>query len=187
MPDGPAQPRSSAYARSPRHTLRVPVSFPRDASWRERIEYAIAICAPVGLIPWVPATWTSLLVALACWGLRDWLSSFWVLALTALITLLGGRTASTAERLLASEDPRNVVIDEVAGQLLTFLLVPAATFWLALLGFALFRAFDVTKPWPARRLEALHSGWGIMADDLAAGLYAALSLWLLVFAFYHWR
>jgi phosphatidylglycerophosphatase A len=65
-----------------------------------------------------------------------------------------------------------VVIDEVAGQMVAFLLVPHASWKLLLAGFALFRFFDVTKPFPAGRAERLPGGWGIMVDDVIAGAYA---------------
>ncbi|MGE5865792.1 MAG: phosphatidylglycerophosphatase A [Rhizobacter sp.] len=72
------------------------------------------------------------------------------------------------------------VIDEVVGMLVTLWLLPA-TWAIAVLGFLIFRVFDVIKPWPAGRLESLHGGLGMMADDVMAAIYANLSLHLLVF------
>ena len=75
--------------------------------------------------------------------------------------------------------------DELAGQALTFFAVPLLAAWqasvaqiwvTAILGFFLFRLFDITKPWPIRKLEKLSSGWGILADDLLAGVYAGIVL-----------
>jgi phosphatidylglycerophosphatase A len=78
------------------------------------------------------------------------------------------------------DDPREVVADEFAGQAVTFLAAPflfIPTIWVtAVLGFLLFRLFDIFKPWPARRLEKLPKGWGILADDLLAGVYAGAAL-----------
>ena len=78
------------------------------------------------------------------------------------------------------DDPREVVADELAGQAVTFLTIGKITnsqIWpFAILGFLLFRIFDIIKPWPIRKLEKLHKGWGILADDLLAGLYAAIVL-----------
>jgi len=82
-------------------------------------------------------------------------------------------------------DPGEVVADELAGQALTFFAVPLLATWpatgnqiwvTAILGFILFRLFDITKPWPIRKLEKLSSGWGILADDLLAGVYAGIVL-----------
>jgi phosphatidylglycerophosphatase A len=82
-------------------------------------------------------------------------------------------------------DPREVVADELAGQAVTFLpvsflAVDAATpgrIWIiTALGFGLFRLFDIVKPWPIRKLEKLPKGWGVLADDLLAGVYAAIVL-----------
>ena len=71
-------------------------------------------------------------------------------------------------------DPHEVVIDEVAGQFLTLTAVPNTSWvWLGF-AFLLFRAFDIVKPFPARRAERLSGGWGIVTDDLVAGVYAAV-------------
>ncbi len=84
---------------------------------------------------------------------------------------LGVPAATIAARESGRHDPGFVVIDEVAGQWIALLGSPFG--WkTALLGFALFRLFDITKPFPVRRLERLPDGWGIVFDDVAAGLYA---------------
>jgi len=163
--------------RSPRHTLTVATTFPAGSA-RERFEHLLSLGGPIGFIPWVPATFASLATALLCGALgrRGHLSHLGVGLTAAALFLVGVRTAGTSERLLQSEDPRNVVIDELAGQTLTFIGALALNWWTALAGFVLFRIFDVWKPFPARRLERLHGGLGIMADDIVAGLYAAAVL-----------
>jgi phosphatidylglycerophosphatase A len=89
----------------------------------------------------------------------------------ALAVALGVPGASIAARESASHDPGFVVIDEVAGQWIALLGSPAD--WKhALIALLLFRVFDITKPFPVRRLERLPEGWGIVCDDLGAGLYA---------------
>ena len=101
----------------------------------------------------------------------------WAVAASATLVALVGVWASS---VLASEmgvkDPQIVVIDEVAGFLFT--MIPASPFsWRAVVaGFVLFRLFDVTKPWPIRSLEGLPSGWGIVADDVGAGLLSAAAM-----------
>ncbi len=98
------------------------------------------------------------------------------------VALLGVWAAGRAARHLGSKDPQVVVIDEVSGQHLTLLVgvgwSVARSWKYLLLGFILFRVFDIWKPFPARQAERLRGGWGIMADDWVAGLYAALGLWL---------
>jgi phosphatidylglycerophosphatase A len=100
----------------------------------------------------------------------------------ALLALLIGIPASTiVERESGREDPGHVVLDEACGQWIALTACPAE--WLhVLLALLLFRIFDIIKPWPARQLERLHGGTGIMLDDVAAGIYA-----LVVFvAIHHW-
>ena len=101
-----------------------------------------------------------------------------------LITLVGIWAASRVERLDQKKDPSKVVIDEVAGQLVALLPIPL---WVIgpsrvsiFIAFLLFRAFDIVKPYPIRRLERLESGLGIVIDDLAAGAYAAIILSIVI-------
>lgn len=92
------------------------------------------------------------------------------LLLVALLVILGVPAATRTARDIGREDPGCVVIDEAAG--MTLAAVAITPDWSHLLAaFLLFRLIDVVKPWPCRRLERLSGGWGIMADDLAAGLY----------------
>jgi phosphatidylglycerophosphatase A len=98
-----------------------------------------------------------------------------LLLLIVPITFIGIRAASRTEKLLGRKDPGIVVVDEVAGQLIAFLFVPFNSgWWVIIAGFVAFRLFDIWKPYPIRRLEALESGLGIMADDVLAGIYAAI-------------
>ena len=111
-----------------------------------------------------------------------WTPSFflmWTLPLFTIgLSLVGIWAASRAERLMGKKDPSEVVIDEVAGQLVTFMFVPAYFLHapMILTGFILFRAFDIIKPYPIRRVEGLHGGLGIVGDDIVAGLYAGAAL-----------
>jgi phosphatidylglycerophosphatase A len=95
--------------------------------------------------------------------------------------LIGIPAGSIVERESGREDPGQVVIDEVAGQWIALAACPVEIRH-ALLAFGLFRLFDIVKPWPARQLERLHGGLGIMMDDVAAGIYALL-IGLMV---HHW-
>ena len=124
------------------------------------------------------------------------------LAMGIAIAAIGVWTATRAASYWGEEDPQKVVIDEVSGQQITLVLgcaLPvahtAASAWQAqywglvlsfiplnwkylVVGFILFRVFDIWKPFPARQFERLHGGWGIMADDWMAGIYAAIGLWI---------
>ena len=96
----------------------------------------------------------------------------------------GSLAGNAAERHYGKTDPRHVVIDEVMGMVITLFLIPVGAGG-ALLGFLLFRATDVIKPWPANRLESLPGGWGVMADDAMAAVYANLALRLCIWSFSH--
>jgi phosphatidylglycerophosphatase A len=106
------------------------------------------------------------------------------IALIVIVSFVGVWAAGRTAKYLRTKDPQIVVIDEVAGQLIAYLaLATSRTFavnWkYLLLGFILFRVFDIWKPFPARQAESLPGGLGIMADDWIAGIYAALILWAL--------
>jgi phosphatidylglycerophosphatase A len=150
---------------------------------RRRISTAIASAFGIGFIPGAPGTYASiattlgfLLVFLISWRIIAPLH----ISAVCLITLIGVLTAADASLSSGIEDPSFVVIDEVAGQLLTFLFLPVNSFNL-IVGTLAFRLFDIWKPYPIRKLEPLGNGVGIMADDLLAGIYANLVLHLLNF------
>jgi len=136
-----------------------------------------------GLLPKAPGTWGSL-AALPPAAFLVWLGGPWLLA-AATVAIAGAGWAVSAAYVRASgrEDPKEVVIDEVAGQWMPLVVLPFEPLaWLA--AFLAFRLFDVGKPWPVgwadRRLKG---GFGIMADDLLAGAYAALLVggaWMLL-------
>jgi phosphatidylglycerophosphatase A len=99
--------------------------------------------------------------------------------LIILFTILGAWSSTVAERYWG-EDPSRVVIDEVVGQWITLLAVPAVfSWWHVLAAFILFRFFDIVKPLGVRQMENFKSGWGIMADDILAGIYGAIILYLI--------
>jgi phosphatidylglycerophosphatase A len=134
---------------------------------------ACATALGVGYAPFAPGTFGSA-VGLLLWWLLPASPVVQASAIVA-VFVLGVWSASVAERHFNKTDPGFVVIDEVLGMLVTLLLNPVG--WGgALGGFLLFRIFDVIKPYPANRLERLHGGMGIMADDAMAGIYANLTL-----------
>ena len=134
----------------------------------------IATFGGVGLIPVAPGTWGSLAALPLYWLMRGIRLRSYLLGIAGL-TLVGLRCASEAEKTMG-QDPGAVVIDEVAGQLLTLMARPAGLKEVVA-GFALFRLFDIAKPGPVGWCDReLKGGLGIMADDLVAGLLAAACL-----------
>ena len=122
-----------------------------------------------------PGTWASAATVLL-WAAFDHILSPGLrtpaaITCAAVVTLIGIPAATKVARSTRIKDPQFVVIDEVAGQIVALIAVPLA--WKSfLVGFILFRAFDIVKPPPVRQLEALPEGTGIVLDDVAAGLYA---------------
>jgi phosphatidylglycerophosphatase A len=99
----------------------------------------------------------------------------WQAASTIALFVVGSLAAGRVARLVDRKDPSIVVVDEVVGQWVTLTALPFTPVTAAL-GFLLFRVMDIVKPWPARDLEGVPGGWGIVADDVAAGLYANLAV-----------
>jgi len=121
------------------------------------------------LIAWV-------LVRYAGW------STWWLLLLAAIATPVGIWAAGRTARIVGQKDPGLVVVDEVLGQWIALAALPTWTWQGALAAFVLFRLFDMTKPWPVRDMERLPGGTGIVADDLGAGIYAAIALRVVLLA-----
>lgn len=154
---------------------------------RDPIDYlALAIATfGVGFLPLAPGTWGSL-VGVGIYLLLRFLFldsgqiPFLIIQSVVIVTVTfsGIWAASQTERITGRKDPGKVVVDEVAGQLISLLPVALVPFWSSwkpwvIVSFILFRLFDIVKPYPARRMERLHGGMGIMCDDLVAGVYAA--------------
>lgn len=147
-----------------------------------RLAVFVATFGYCGYFPIAPGTVGSaagLLVYLLVW----WTGSPVVeVGLIVVLFAVGVWAGTASERYFGGIDPGPVVIDEVVGMLITLAFIPVG--WsAALAGFVLFRIFDIIKPYPSNRLEALHGGLGVMADDAMAAVYANLSLrglmWLL--------
>jgi phosphatidylglycerophosphatase A len=122
-----------------------------------------------------PGTWGSAATVLLWWLLARWIAPVWqpwtAILLAAVAVLVGIPAATRVARASRLKDPQFVVIDEVAGQLITLIAAPI-TWQSLLLAFILFRGFDIVKPPPVRLLERLPEGAGIVIDDVGAGLYA---------------
>jgi phosphatidylglycerophosphatase A len=135
----------------------------------------LATGARVGRIPFAPGTFGSLVGLPIAYLLSK---TDWALAsiLTAILILFAVRVAHLAERQLKAKDPGCIVIDEIAGMCVTLLAIPM-TWATGVAGFFLFRIFDVIKPPPVRQMERrLQGGWGVVMDDVVAGIMANLVL-----------
>jgi phosphatidylglycerophosphatase A len=134
----------------------------------------------LGFFPVAPGTLASLAVVLLYKWLLHPLPLPYLLVLLFLLLVLGVPAAGAYSSELKKTDPRRVVVDEAVGQFLV--LVSVSPDWsLLIIGFLLFRFFDIVKPFPIRKLEGLPGGWGIMADDIAAALLAKLLLHIFIY------
>ncbi len=141
-----------------------------------RLAWLYATGFGIGLAPKAPGTFGSLLGPLIVWGWQSLSRPTHEGVIVALAgMLLGVAAAQRVARRCGIEDPGCVVCDEVAAFAIVFAMTPV-TWTTAAIGFAWFRLFDIAKPWPISRLERLPGGWGIMADDLLAGVFAAAAL-----------
>ena len=143
----------------------------------------IATAGGVGYLPVAPGTAGSLVgvgtvlaFSLMPVPLRWRIAAVAVAA--AILMVLGAAASTKAETFFGRVDPGQVVIDEVVGQMIALVAWPVAGWKTYVAGFILFRFFDIVKPFPARRCERIAGGWGIMLDDVVAGAYSLLLLWV---------
>lgn len=147
----------------------------------DRLFMSIATGFGAGYLPKAPGTWGSLLALPLHFFLRQLTPSHYALALGA-IFFIAVITAGQAEKILDRKDPGVIVIDEVIGMLITLIAAPNnPLIWL--LGFALFRFFDIFKPYPIRLIDQrINGGLGIVLDDVLAGIYSLIVLQLFCYA-----
>jgi phosphatidylglycerophosphatase A len=137
----------------------------------------------VGYLPRAPGTWASAVTAILLYFF--WPTQWYFQVVLILAVYLFGIWMSGEAEKYYGHDARRIVIDEVAGQMLALFMAPPKVI-AYVLGFLLFRLFDITKPPPARQWEQLHGGRGVMADDMAAGAYAAMILNFLLALLARW-
>ena len=153
-------------------------------SWSGRIAWFIGSGFGCGLSPLAPGSVGSLAAAIILYLLSfifpdGWLGTM-AIALLSAAGLAVGVWATGRMSTPENPDPGSATWDEFVGMWLTCLLIPFhSPVWLAI-AFLVFRAFDVVKPWPCRKLERLPGGWGIMLDDVGAGLWGAVVMLLLL-------
>ncbi|MBS3812064.1 MAG: phosphatidylglycerophosphatase A [Halanaerobiales bacterium] len=144
-------------------------------SFKTKLTAIIASCFYIGYIPGAPGTYGSLFALLL-------ISQFEILTnLTSIILfiLIGLIFSTLMEKQSKKRDDQRIIIDEFAGMLITFYLIPINFLYLVL-GFVLFRLYDIFKPYPIKKLQKLPAGWGIMVDDILAGLYARIVLYIII-------
>jgi phosphatidylglycerophosphatase A len=172
---------------------------PTVVAGKPRFALFIATACGLGYLPKAPGTWGSLAgVLIYAWSQRyyppdlfvDFVlhptigrhalwNAYIVLPIAILIAAVGVWVSNSVVHFSGQKDPQYVVVDEVSGQMFTYLFAVAPGNWkYLLLGFILFRLFDIWKPFPARQAESLPGGWGIMTDDWVAGIYAGIGLWI---------
>jgi phosphatidylglycerophosphatase A len=163
---------------------REPSDGPK-LSLLDRLAWLYATGFGLGMAPKAPGTFGSLLGPLLVWGWQTFQRPIHESVVVSLAgVLLGVGAAQQTARRYGLDDPGCVVCDEIAAFTIVFAFAPV-TWTTAAIGLVWFRVFDIAKPWPISRLERLPGGWGIMADDLLAGVFAAAALhgtlWLLEF------
>lgn len=163
---------------SPAHAAPPPSAPARPL---DTVAWLLATVFGSGCAPIVPGTFGTLAALPFAVAAALWLPLWAYLLVTAAVTVAGIWAADRTAARLGRKDPGLVVVDEAAGMLVTLAGAPITWFSVAA-GFVLFRIMDILKPFPARRLEALPGGYGIVVDDLFAGAYAAIllraTLWL---------
>jgi len=133
----------------------------------------IATCGGLGYIPFAQGTLASLL-GLGVYGLFH-NNSFLYLTITCAIVIIGFLVSGPAERFFGIKDSKIIVIDDLSGILIAFTFLHT-TVHMIFVGFIIYRIIDISKLYPINKLEKLPSGWGIMLDDIAAGLYTSIIL-----------
>ncbi len=139
------------------------------------IHHAVATVFGIGFLPGAPGTWGSL-AAVAAWvGLQHVIPTTGIILITVFLFFIGVWITDHVARHEADEDPAEIVLDEWVGQWIPLWVIPATPEYI-IGALILFRIFDVAKPWPVSLYDNVSGGWGIMLDDIAAGVYALLIL-----------
>ena len=129
----------------------------------------LATCFKIGHLPIAPGTWGSLAAVIGWWLWLQYLDPLVFIVLIITIFIIGVFATNIIIDHTGEKDPSRVVIDEMAGQWLGLLMLPEGMLYIAG-AFILFRFLDILKPWPIRQLEQFPNGWGVMLDDMLAGL-----------------
>lgn len=147
-----------------------------NKNFKELLAYFSGTLAGIGYFPKAPGTAGSFFSLICLFFIKP--SAIELLILVVIATIAGIVSTPLIEKE-DGKDPSHIVIDELAGQWITFLLITRYSFLTLLAGFLLFRVFDIAKPFGINRIQNLSAGWGVMLDDIVAGIYAAIVLYLL--------
>ncbi len=135
----------------------------------------IATVFRIGYLPLVPGTWGSLAAILVWYFFMTDISPFFLVIISLIVIFVGVVTSNAVIQTSGNRDPSEVVIDEVAGQWIALIALPH-TLGYGIAAFGLFRILDIFKPPPIKQLERLPGGWGVMLDDVAAGIVTCIVL-----------
>ncbi|KAA3615627.1 MAG: phosphatidylglycerophosphatase A [Calditrichaeota bacterium] len=150
----------------------------KDKKEKNLFAFAIGSVGGIGYFPKAPGTFASAIAALLYFLINP---EVYALTIGIIAAFILGIVFSDQVEKHSGKDPGFVVIDEFAGQWITFLLLPESTVIIIISGFILFRFFDILKPLGINRLQEFKSGWGIMLDDVLAGIYANIILQVLIY------
>lgn len=157
-----------------KNNIKIPVSYLKNPI------HFLALGFGSGLMPKAPGTFGTI-AAIPVFILFSQFDLWLFVLMTAIVSIMGVYICSYTSKALGVHDHSGIVIDEIAGFLITMIAVPAEWLWM-FLGFVLFRFFDILKPWPISWIDKnIQGGFGIMFDDVVAGLLALLSLHLIMF------
>jgi phosphatidylglycerophosphatase A len=150
----------------------------------KRLSEILATCFYIGYVPVMPATFGAAFGVILYWTLmpeQPWVELAVTVAVIALAVVVSGKAEEKY-----GHDGRPIVIDEVAGMFVSLCLLPRSAFptttFTFLVAFCLFRVFDISKPFPARRAQNLPGGWGVVMDDVFAGIYTNLAMRVILMA-----
>jgi len=125
----------------------------------------------IGKLPLAPGTWASIFAVLCWYFLFQSVNPFALPAISLFLFLIGGIASDTIVKHSKEHDPSRIVIDEWVGQWVALSMMPVYI-RTGVVAFVAFRIFDIIKPWPVRKMEKIPGGWGVMADDVMAGIMA---------------
>ena len=146
------------------------------SNFKEKIALTLATVLYAGYIPKIPGTMGSL-AAILFWALLMWckIPQNVYLILLLIIIILGIIASTISEKIIGKTDPGQIVIDEFAGILITMFTIPFSLKY-AIIGFIIFRIYDILKPFPINIIQKLPKGYGIMFDDILAGFFSFIIL-----------
>lgn len=144
----------------------------------QKLVKLIASSLGIGYIPWFPGTWTSLVVVALFWFWNPQGNAWLIFTLVSIIVAM--MVAQSAEKYFHNKDDKKITVDEVAGMAIALSFVPH-DIWLIILAFIIFRILDISKIFPLRKIEKQPGAWGLVGDDIVAGIYTHLVMYLIIY------